>query len=316
MSFAACNVLNLPSRQLQAALACSTEERFAGVGKILSRVEGWNNVSYRGDEDNGLVPSSSRNFVSNAVKKVLPSVVRVELSSGGGSGSSTAGEHKAAGFIVGSDGIIVTNRHVVATADSGVESSAVVLVTFQDGVTLPATILAISESYDICFLKVVDNQPTPIPPNNDNNDNISKTTSAISPTADPHPFPTAPIGNGNDVQLGDWMIAVGSPAEFDNFVTLGIASTIQRPPNPTVNSRSKLILDRSATFIGTDALFNKGISGGPLLDDKGNVVGMCTYLREDLNGLGFAIAINRVVDAAHELLDGRDITVMTNDGRE
>jgi len=323
MSFAACNVLNLPSRQLQAVLACSMEERFAGVGQILSRVEGWNDVNYtgdeeeeEGDEDNGLVPSSSRNFVSNAVKKVLPSVVRVELSSGGISGSSTAGEHKAAGFIVGSDGIIVTNRHVVATAGSGVESSAVVLVTFQDGVTLPATILAISESYDICFLKVVDNQPTPIPPNNNNNDNNSKTTSTIPPTADPHPFPTAPIGNGNDVQLGDWMIAVGSPAEFDNFVTLGIASTIQRPPKPTVNSNSKLILDRSATFIGTDALFNKGISGGPLLDDKGNVVGMCTYLREDLNGLGFAISINRVVDAAHELLDGRDITVMTNDGRE
>lgn len=51
MSFAACNVLNLPSRQLQAVLACLTEERFAGVGQILSRVEGWNNASYKGDED-------------------------------------------------------------------------------------------------------------------------------------------------------------------------------------------------------------------------------------------------------------------------
>ena len=62
------------------------------------------------------------------------------------------------------------------------------------------------------------------------------------------------------------------------------------------------MLDRSPTFIATDALYNKGVSGGPLLNERGEVVGINTFLREDLHGLGFAIAIGRVQEAALELL--------------
>lgn len=62
------------------------------------------------------------------------------------------------------------------------------------------------------------------------------------------------------------------------------------------------MLDRAATFVLTDALYNKGISGGPLLNGRGEVVGMNTWIREDLHGLGGAIAVNRVREAALELL--------------
>ena len=58
------------------------------------------------------------------------------------------------------------------------------------------------------------------------------------------------------------------------------------------------MLDRAATFLATDALFNKGISGGPLLNEHGEVVGMNTYLRSDLQGMGFAIASTRIVQQA------------------
>jgi len=312
LSFAVCALLDLPPRQMQAALACTTMERFHGISQILNRIETRNRDICEADDDddeqhddnedsdnldnnndyNVKCPPflRSRNFVSKAVKKALPSVVRVEIPSG-------SGENKAAGFIIGNDGIIVTNRHVVATESSDNDSSSslsslspVVLITFQDGVTLPASILAVSEKYDIAFLKVDDSNHQDHHP---------------SKGEQPLRFPVAPIGNSDDVQLGDWIISIGSPAEFDNLVSLGIASTIQRPK---VAPNTKLMLDRSATFIGTDALFNKGISGGPLLNDAGYIVGMCTYRREDLNGLGFAIAINRVVDVAHELLHGRDIT--------
>jgi len=249
ISFAACAALDLPPRQLQAALASSTIERLRGVKKFLDR-----------DDDTKRKKStttSQANFVSAAVKKALPSVVSIE---------SNGGE-KAAGFVINKDGIIATNRHVVAnSAESGV-----VDVTFHDGRKLPAEILAVSEIYDIAFLKV-----------NDDDD-----------TTQSKEFAVAPLGDGDNVSLGDWMIAVGSPAEFDHLVSLGIVSTIKQ--------RQRISNGKTTTFIGTDALFNKGISGGPLLNEHGEVVGMCTYMREDLNGLGFAISINRVMDAAEEL---------------
>lgn len=269
-SFAACRSLGLPPQQLQAALACTTEARLSGVSRALRRLEERDDprdTEVEGDGKDG-DERRPRSFVAGAVARALSAVVRVELSLG----------EKAAGFVVGRDGLIATNRHVVA-------AGGVPLVTFQDGVALPARTVAVSESHDIAFL-------------------------AVERGSSPD-LPVAPLGNSDAVQLGDWVITVGSPAEFDNLVSLGIASTIQRPTTkPGADAggsgSSPLVLDCNAAFIGTDALFNKGISGGPLLNHFGEVVGMCTYLREDLNGLGFAIAINRVKDAAHELL-GRNL---------
>lgn len=267
-SFAACQFLGLPARQMQAALASSTLARLKGASRMLKRLEKrYEAAADRVDDDDDggdldageeprAVGGGGSNFVAKAVSRVLPSVVRVEPSGAKG--------EKAAGFVVSSDGLIVTNRHVATAGGAPV-------VTFQDGEALPARLLAISENYDIAFLQV-----------------------------DREGLPIAPLGNGDAVQLGDWMVAIGSPAEFDNLVSLGVASTIIRPKP---GDKTAVFFDRSPTFIGTDALFNKGISGGPLLNAAGEVVGMCTYMRQDLNGLGFAIAVNRVADVACELLN-------------
>ena len=146
-------------------------------------------------------------------------------------------------------------------------------VVFEDGVRARAQVLAESREYDVAFLRV---ERTDVP--------------------------AAPLGDSDRCQLGDWLIAIGHPAEFDNLATLGIASAIERPAPTCPGVSPHAMLDRSPTFIATDALYNKGISGGPLLDSTGAVVGINTFLREDLHGLGFAIAIGRVREAALELL--------------
>ena len=86
-----------------------------------------------------------------------------------------------------------------------------------------------------------------------------------------------------NVQLGDYVVAVGSTADFDNLVSLGIVSTILQPSTST---GTDLVLNLSATFIDISTMFSKEIRGGPLVNTVGDVVGVCTYRREDLNGLG------------------------------
>jgi len=197
---------------------------------------------------------------------------------------AAGGTNKAAGFVIGSGWpggyldtrdnfntmgyhpdpealypytIVATNRHVIANANG-----ANVTVTSQSsGKRVLAEVLSVSETYDIAFLKTFDSLDVGV----------------------------APLGNSDTLRLGDWMIAMGCPGEFDTLVSLGIASALQKEKG-------------DVAFIGTDALFNKGISGGPLLNKYGDIIGMCTHRREDLNGLGFAISINRVLDALDEAL--------------
>ena len=115
-------------------------------------------------------------------------------------------------------------------------------------------------------------------------------------------LPVAALGDSDRMQLGDWLVALGHPAEFDNVASLGIVSVIQRPAPTCPGVSPHALLDRFPTLIATDALYNKGVSGGPLLNARGEVVGMNTFRREDLHGLGFAIAAGRIREAALELL--------------
>ena len=283
-SFDVCTMLDLPPRQQQAVLACSTPERIHGIHQILDRItinskENRKTIMQNESSSNSSRLNNNNNFIATAVKKVLPSIVSVEINEKRENTKAAGSDNdKAAGFFIARDGIIVTNRHVIAKVtdhDAGYSfsTSPTITVTLQDGGSYSAEILAVSESYDIAFLKIQSSSH----------------------------FPVASLGKGGDVQLGDWMVAIGCPAEFENVVSLGIASTIQRPPKKKTATNTNFNLDTSPTFIGTDALFNLGISGGPLVNDVGDVVGMCTYLREDLNGLGFALSINRIVDAFDEL---------------
>ena len=111
------------------------------------------------------------------------------------------------------------------------------------------------------------------------------------------PWPKASLGNSDEIKVGDWAIAVGNPYGLENTVTLGIISNLNR------NVSQLGIYDKKIDLIQTDAAINPGNSGGPLLNRKGEVIGINTLIRSGPGaGLSFAIPINQVKKIVNELL--------------
>ncbi|MEH2143032.1 HhoA/HhoB/HtrA family serine endopeptidase [Nostoc sp.] len=164
------------------------------------------------------------------------------------------------GFILDKSGLVMTNAHVVDKADK-------VTVRLKDGRTFEGKVQGIDEVTDLAVVKI-----------NAGND-----------------LPVAPLGSSNNVQVGDWAIAVGNPLGFDNTVTLGIVSTLKR------SSAQVGISDKRLDFIQTDAAINPGNSGGPLLNGQGEVIGINTAIRPDAMGIGFAIPIDKAKAIAAQL---------------
>ncbi len=164
------------------------------------------------------------------------------------------------GFILDKSGLVLTNAHVVDKADK-------VTVRLKDGRTFEGKVQGIDEVTDLAVVKI-----------NAGND-----------------LPVAPLGSSNNVQVGDWAIAVGNPLGFDNTVTLGIVSTLKR------SSAQVGISDKRLDFIQTDAAINPGNSGGPLLNGQGEVIGINTAIRPDAMGIGFAIPIDKAKAIASQL---------------
>jgi len=230
------------------------------------------------------------NFVSEAVKKVGPAVVRIDTEKtitrrtssdpifedpffrqffGDEFFSQMPREERlrgqGSGFIVDRSGIILTNSHVVNGADR-------VTVTLKDGRSFDGKVQGADEVTDLAVVKI-----------------------------DGKDLPVAPLGDSDQVQVGDWAIAVGNPLGLDNTVTLGIVSTLKR------SSAQVGIPDKRLEFIQTDAAINPGNSGGPLVNDKGEVVGINTAIRADAMGIGFAIPINKAKSIESRLARGEKI---------
>ncbi len=159
------------------------------------------------------------------------------------------------GFIVSSDGIIITNRHVVST--SGTDFT----VTLQNGKKYPATILARDSVLDIAVLKIVGK------------------------------FPYLDLGDSDTLKLGQSVIAIGNAlGQFQNTVSVGIISGLSRSITASGGGQTEY-LDK---VIQTDAAINPGNSGGPLLDTKGNVIGVNVAIVQGSQNIGFSIPINIV----------------------
>ena len=120
------------------------------------------------------------------------------------------------------------------------------------------------------------------------------------------PWPKAKLGDSSKIEVGDWAIAVGNPFGLENTVTLGIISNLNR------NISQLGIYDKKFELIQTDAAINPGNSGGPLLNSKGDVIGINTLIRSGPGaGLSFAIPINKAKDIASQLINnGRVIHPM------
>lgn len=166
------------------------------------------------------------------------------------------------GFIYQADGLLLTNAHVVEKSDR-------VTVGMQDGRRVQGTVVGLDRLTDLAVVKL----------------------------AGGGPWPVAPLGNSDTLQVGEWAIAVGNPFGLDNTVTMGIISNLNR-------NASKLgITDKRLDLIQTDAAINPGNSGGPLLNADGEVIGINTLVRTGPGaGLGFAIPINRAREIARQLV--------------
>jgi serine protease Do len=196
---------------------------------------------------------------------------------GNGEGDDDAGgtrEALGSGFIVDSRGYIITNDHVVDKADK----IYVKLSTDPDNPTdkgRPAKVVGVDAETDIAVIKI----------------------------DAPEPLPTVKLGNSDGAQVGDWVLAIGSPFSLSETVTAGIVSAKNRSidePGPTGISQSQF-----QKFIQTDAAINPGNSGGPLVDMAGQVIGMNTAIYTQSmgsEGVGFAMPSNTVASVYNMLI--------------
>jgi putative serine protease PepD len=184
-----------------------------------------------------------------------------------------AGRGTGSGFLIDRDGRIVTNNHVVADAADGSR----IRVIFSDGRRLNALLVGRSPSYDIAVIRV-------------------------SGVASLQPIE---LGDSDQIQVGEPVIAVGSPLGLPGTVTQGIISAENRPVMVAENAAA----DSPTAYINaiqTDASINPGNSGGPLVDAGGRVIGVnsaiLTFAASRNIGLGFAIPINQVATIADLLI--------------
>jgi putative serine protease PepD len=211
--------------------------------------------------------------VAGVAARALPSTVTIQAESSNGEGGT------GTGFVFDTEGHIVTNNHVVAEAVDGGKLSA----TFPDGKKYDAEVVGHAQGYDVAVIK------------------LKNAPSGLKPLT---------LGNSDDVAVGDSTIAIGAPFGLSNTVTTGIISAKNRPVASSDGSGSQASY---MSALQTDASINPGNSGGPLLDAKGNVIGINSAIQSTSNGgfgsgqsgsigLGFAIPINQAKYVAQQLI--------------
>jgi putative serine protease PepD len=258
--------------------------------------------AWRGDQPTATASAAGPVKVSNAatlpsgsVEKVaaavLPSVVKINVSGPAGSGSGS-------GIVLSKDGNILTNNHVVALAGNG----GSITVNLNDGTTTRAKVVGTDPVTDMAVIR-------------------AEGVSDLVP---------ATIGKSSDLQVGQSVVAIGSPYGLNSTVTTGIVSALNRPVSVSTQQEQvpqfpgfgeqpqQSPADLSTTYpaIQTDAAINPGNSGGPLVDLSGRVVGVNSSIRTADSsaseggsiGLGFAIPIDEVLPIVNQIIDGQKPT--------
>jgi len=223
--------------------------------------------------------------VTDVANKVLPTVVEIKTQQGEGSG-----------FIVSSDGQIITNNHVIADAVGG----GAIEVDFQNGKTAQAKIIGRDPTTDVAVIK-------------------AQSVSGL---------PTATLGTSSSLQIGQQVVAIGSPFDLAGTVTSGIVSSLHRPVNvgdeltpqspqgqspfgqqqqQPSTATQQTVLDA----IQTDAAINPGNSGGPLVNMQGQVIGMNSAISSPSSsaqsqggsvGIGFSIPVDQAKRTAQQII--------------
>jgi S1-C subfamily serine protease len=214
-------------------------------------------------------PTGSAMSVNEIYEAAAPGVVQInavadQTSIDPFSGSSSA---LGSGFVVDKAGHIVTNYHVIQGGDQ-------VRVGFSNRDTVVAQVVGTDPSTDLAVLKV---------------------------TADASALTPLPLGDSDEVRVGDPVVAIGNPFGLDRTATAGIVSALQR----LITAPNRFTIDH---VIQTDAPINRGNSGGPLLNMRGEVIGVNTQIETGNTGamgnvgIGFAVPSNTVKDVVAQIL--------------
>ncbi len=231
--------------------------------------------------------TQSHNFVANVASKVSPSVVRIDIEREmqtdefesdlldpllrdllGDLGTFPQKERgQGSGVVIDTSGLVLTNAHVVERVDN-------VIITLQNGNQVDGKVIGTDQVTDLALVKI-----------NEISDLVS-----------------AKLGDSEDIEVGDWAIALGTPYGLESTVTLGIVSSLHRDINSLGFS------DKRLDLIQTDAAINPGNSGGPLINSSGEVIGINTLVRSGPGaGLGFAIPINLASKVTNQLLANGEV---------
>ncbi len=226
------------------------------------------------------VVTSESQLITELAKKVGPSVVSVNVTSQGADtlfGYSGDQQSAGTGFILNSDGVIITNRHVVPAGTTSVS------VTLSDGTKLDkVTVIgrtSESDSLDVAFLKATDLKGKKLTP--------------------------VVLADSSKVQVGDKVIAIGNAlGQFQNTVTSGIISGYGRSVQAGDGSGGSS--ETLQNLFQTDTAINRGNSGGPLVNTSGEVIGINTAVAGNAENIGFAIPVNDVQGLIKSVLrDGK-----------
>jgi len=162
----------------------------------------------------------------------------------------TPRQGSGSGFIIDRDGFVLTNNHVIDSADR-------IAVTLADGRSFRAEVVGADAAIDVALLRI------PASPD----------------------LPEAPLGNSDELRVGEWVCAIGNPLGYVHSVTVGVVSFIGR----------KLFDPSLDDYIQTDAAINFGNSGGPLINSRGQVIGINSAISSRASSIGFAVPINQAV---------------------
>ena len=209
------------------------------------------------EDDEDLLDAYSHAII-DVVERVSPSVVHVRVRGNGRQGQ--VGQGSGSGSILSSDGLVLTNNHVV-------EHASAIELALADGRRVPARVLGRDADTDIAVLR-------------------AETTDRL---------PAVRLGNSKRVKPGQVAVAIGNPFGFESTVTAGIVSAVGR----SLRARGGQLI---GDVIQTDAALNPGNSGGPLVNSRGDVIGVNTAVIMGAQGISFSVASNTAQHVLTQIL--------------
>jgi serine protease Do len=220
------------------------------------------------------VPSGALVNFADVAERINAAVVNIDATSKSSGGRGPTGARRddgpvaprdydapprqgaGSGFVIDRAGFILTNHHVIDAAER-------ISVTLADGRSFRAEVVGSDPAIDVALLKI-DGSPD---------------------------LPEAPLGNSDELRVGEWVCAIGNPLGYVHSVTVGVVSFIGR----------KLFDPSLYDYIQTDAAINFGNSGGPLINSRGEVIGINSAISSRASNIGFAVPINQAVGILAQL---------------